>query len=109
MIKKNYIALLNIKGLTTSEKIILLVLIDENETNNYSNEIVALIDYLSLCVGLSKRTVIRAIKELKKKGYITSKKMCYNYDKHSRTNVYSINYALLNEQLGMNNIKEVDF
>lgn len=106
---EDYFNLITIKDLTLNDKVLLLFLINEDKQQKANNNIVCLLDYCELMLGISSRTIIRCFKRLKEKGYITSNKQSYNYAKTGKCNVYHVNYLLIKEKLGLNNVEDKEF
>lgn len=107
--EKSYIALVGVNELTPSEKLLMMFFTIEDREQANNGKISALLDYIVLMTGLSKSTVQRAIKSLKTKKYITSKSSYMKGCNVGVYTVYTINYQLLDEKLGLNNIKEREF
>lgn len=107
--REDYFGLITLKDLQVNDKLILLFLINEDKEQKTNNNIVALIDYIELMLSISKRTILRCMKRLKENGYITCNKLKYNHSKLNNVNVYHINYDLIKEKLGWNNIIQQEF
>lgn len=110
MVKKSYLNVLHLQDLNVNEKLSLLFLINEDSTScNNSNQIVALHDFITIMLGISKSSVCRSLKKLNRLGYISWTKRNYDDCSVGYYNVYHINYDKIHSKLGMNNVIEQEF
>lgn len=110
MVKKSYLNVLHIQELNVNEKLTLLFLVNEDKTTcNDSNQIVALHDFITLMLGISKSSVVRSLRMLRKKGYITWTKNSNTDYNIGYYNIYHINYDKINSKLGINNVVDIEF